>query len=88
MPYALKVEEELRRLQNEGIPTTVEWSEWATPIVPVPKKDGSVRLYGDYKITVNYKQSSILFLALKTSLQTLLVGRNSQRLTSAKHITN
>ena len=53
MPYALKVEEELRRLQNEGIPTTVEWSEWATPIVPVPKKDGSVRLCGDYKITVN-----------------------------------
>ena len=55
MPYALKpkVEEELRRLQNEGILTKAEWSEWATPIVPVPKKDGSVRLCGDYKITVN-----------------------------------
>ena len=34
VPYALrpKVEEELRRLQNEG-------SEWETPIVPLPKKD-------------------------------------------------
>ena len=55
MPYALKpkVEEEPRRLQNEGILTKVEWSEWATPIVPVPKKDGSIRLRGDYKITVN-----------------------------------
>ena len=55
MPYALKpkVEEELRRLQNEGILNKVEWSEWATPIVPVPKKDGSVRLCGDYKVTVN-----------------------------------
>ena len=55
MPYALKpkVEEELRRLQNESILTKVEWSEWATPIVPVPKRDGSVRLCGDYKITVN-----------------------------------
>ena len=55
MLYALKpkVEEELRRLQKERILTKVEWSEWATPIVPVPKKDGSVRLCGDYKITVN-----------------------------------
>ena len=55
MPYALKpkVEEELRRLQNEGILTKVEWSEWATPIVLVPKKDGSVRLCGDYKVTAN-----------------------------------
>ena len=55
VPYALKpkVEEEFRRLQNEGILTKVEWSEWATPIVPVPKKDGSVRLCGDYKVTVN-----------------------------------
>ena len=54
MPYALKPKvEELRRLQNEGILTKVEWSEWATPIVPVPQQDGSVRLCGDYKITVN-----------------------------------
>ena len=55
IPYALKpkVNEELRRLQNEGTLTKVEWSEWATPIVPVPKKDGSVRLCGDYKVTVN-----------------------------------
>ena len=55
VPYALrsKVEEELRRLQKEGILTKVEWNEWGTPIVPVPKKDGSVRICGDYKITVN-----------------------------------
>ena len=55
VPDALrpKVKEELRRLQNEGILTKVEWSDWATPIVPVPKKDGSVRICGDYKGTVN-----------------------------------
>ena len=46
-PLKLKVGVELRRLQNEGSLTKVEWSEWATPIVPVLKKDGSVRLCGD-----------------------------------------
>jgi len=53
-----KVEEELRRLQNEGIVTKVEWSDWATPIVPVSKKDGSVRICGDYKGTVNPEQQA------------------------------
>ena len=55
MPFALKLKVgvELRRLQNEGSLTKVEWSEWATPIVSVFKKDGSVRLCGDYKVTVN-----------------------------------
>ncbi|KAL9976654.1 hypothetical protein ACROYT_G013977 [Oculina patagonica] len=55
VPYALKakVEQELDRLQSEGIISPVEFTEWAAPIVPVVKQDGSVRIYGDYKCTVN-----------------------------------
>ncbi|XP_031571846.1 uncharacterized protein K02A2.6-like [Actinia tenebrosa] len=55
VPYALKpkVEEAIRDLENKGVLTKTEWSEWATPVVPVLKSDGSVRLCGDFKVTVN-----------------------------------
>ena len=55
VPYALrpKVEAELTRLEKEGILNKVEHSEWATPIVPVVKRNGSVRIYGDFKVSVN-----------------------------------
>ena len=55
IPYAMKakVEQELQRLQNDGIIEPVSWSDWATPIVPVLKKNGSVRLFEDFKVTVN-----------------------------------
>ena len=53
--YALggKIEDELNRLQQEGIIEPVPFSEWAAPIVPVMKQDGTVRICGDYKLTVN-----------------------------------
>ncbi|VDI40351.1 Hypothetical predicted protein [Mytilus galloprovincialis] len=55
IPYALrpKVEQELDRLEEEGIITKVPTSEWATPIVPVVKKSGGVRICGDFKVTIN-----------------------------------
>ena len=55
VPYALKgrIETELDRLVKEGIYEPVAHSQWAAPIVPVVKEDGSVRICGDYKVTVN-----------------------------------
>ena len=55
VPYAIqeKVEREINRLEREGVITPVSFSEWAAPVVPVVKNDGSIRICGDYKITVN-----------------------------------
>ncbi len=54
MPFALKdaVGQELDRLEKEGI-SKVPTSEWAAPIVIAPKKDGRIRICGDYKVTTN-----------------------------------
>ena len=45
VPYALfnKVNPELDRLQKASIFESVEFSDWAAPIVPLLKQDGSVR---------------------------------------------
>lgn len=55
VPYAIrqKLETELDRLEAEGILSKVDWSPWATPVVPVTKKDGTVRLCRDFKVSVN-----------------------------------
>ncbi len=56
VPFALrqKVEEEVERLVAEGTLEPVTNSKWATPLVAVLKSDKkSVRLCGDFKVTVN-----------------------------------
>lgn len=47
------VEEELHRLERIGVIEKVSMSEWAMPVIAVPKKDGTIRLCGDYKVTIN-----------------------------------
>ena len=55
VPFAIKqaIEDELDRLEKAGIIEKVTHSPWASPIVPVPKGDGRIRLCGDYKATLN-----------------------------------
>ena len=48
-----KIDKELDRLQAQGVIIPVEHSDWATPIVPILKANGEVRICGDYKLTVN-----------------------------------
>ena len=52
VPYALKgkIEKELDRLVQQGVIEPIYFSEWAPPIVPALKKDGTVKICGDYKL--------------------------------------
>ena len=52
VPYAVRgaIEEELDRLEQQGILKKVTYSEWATPIVAVAKPDGRYRICGDFKV--------------------------------------
>ena len=40
-------------MEAEGIVKFVTHSEWATPIVTPIKKDGEVRISGDFTVTIN-----------------------------------
>ena len=55
VPYAMrsKVDVELDRLLAQNIIEPVAHCSWAAPIVPVLKSDGTVRICGDYRLTVN-----------------------------------
>lgn len=55
VPHALKgaIEVELDRLVGMGVLEQVRYSEFASPIVPIVKPDSTIRICGDYKVTLN-----------------------------------
>ena len=55
IPFVIRdcIEQELDRLEKAGVVERVASSDWAAPIVSVPKKDGRMRICGDYKVTIN-----------------------------------
>uniref|UniRef100_A0A5S6Q817 Reverse transcriptase domain-containing protein n=1 Tax=Trichuris muris TaxID=70415 RepID=A0A5S6Q817_TRIMR len=55
VPLAIRsrIEDELNRLLKEGVIEPISNPKWSTPIVPVIKSTGAIRLCGDYKVTIN-----------------------------------
>ena len=53
--YAVKekVGRKTERIEQEGVIKKVESTEWASPIVCVPKRNGTIRICGDFKVSVN-----------------------------------
>ena len=91
VPYALRscIEEELDRLEREGILEKVNHSEWATPIAAVPKPDGRVRLCGDFKVTVNQSLSVDQYPLPKVDdLFATLAGGKSLRSLTLRRLTS
>jgi hypothetical protein len=55
VPFAVrsKVDLEIDRLVESGVWSPVDTSEWASPLVIVPRSGGRIRITGDFKHTVN-----------------------------------
>ncbi|MBE2321274.1 RNA-directed DNA polymerase, partial [Solirubrobacter sp. CPCC 204708] len=47
--WALKIKDEVVKQMNAGFLQVVEYPEWLANIVPVPKKDGKVRMCVDFR---------------------------------------
>lgn len=55
VPFSLRrnLEQEIDRLEKVGIIKPVTFSDYASPIVPVLRHDGNIRLCADYSATLN-----------------------------------
>ena len=95
------LEKELERLQSLGLIKPVATSDWAAPIAPVVKRDHSIRVCGDYKLTINQASNTEtyplpcieeIFVSLFTKLdlqnahEQLLLEEKSQELVTIKTV--
>ena len=78
VPYALKPKVEKERLQGVGTVEPVRFSEWAAPIVPVPKSDQTVCICGAYTVTVNQASRLDQYPKTENLLATLGRGESSR----------
>lgn len=55
VPFAWKeaIEKDLQDLIENDVLEPVETSDWGTPLVPILKPNGKLRICGDYEVTVN-----------------------------------
>ena len=53
LAYREQVERQLQAEIDRGLWEPVKSSKWAAPLVLAPKSDGSVRICGDYRLTIN-----------------------------------
>ena len=58
LPLLDTVNKELQRLEDKGVIKPVTSSRWASPVVWVKKRDGSLRMCADFKIHVNQSIAS------------------------------
>ena len=90
IPLALKekVEAELERLESLGIIVPVQHSNWAAPVVPVLKANGTIRLCGDYRVTINKaaKVDTYLLPRVEELFAVLAGGNTFLNLICCKHI--
>ena len=83
VPYALKekIESTIDRMVDNGILVQVKNSQYASPIVPVEKDDGTVQICGDYKSTLNPNLETKQYpLPTVECFQTVCDGQKFQKL--------
>ena len=49
LEWTLKIKEEVEKQHNAGFLRVVNYPKWLVNVVPVPKKDGKVRMYVDFR---------------------------------------